>query len=99
MESRVGRIPNEQPSIFLPEGLQIIVNVAPSESGVAEEIPLRWPAPPRAVFSTSLVDLGDDHVRLAHPLVVVVEDHGEEIVASWPEVEAWGSGATEAEAL
>jgi hypothetical protein len=29
----------------------------------------------------------------------MLEDYDSEIIASWPEVEAWGSGATDAEAI
>jgi hypothetical protein len=29
----------------------------------------------------------------------MLEDYGGEYVASWPEVEAWGAGATEANAI
>jgi hypothetical protein len=50
-------------------------------------------------FSTTIVDLGDDRVLLRTPLVVVVEEGEDEAVASWPEIEAFGSGCTTAEAL
>jgi len=29
----------------------------------------------------------------------MLEDYGTEIVASWPDVEAWGAGGTEADAI
>jgi hypothetical protein len=53
----------------------------------------------RRVWSVSLVDLGRRDLKLAHPLVIQIEDYGAEFVASWPEVEAWGSGDTEADAV
>lgn len=49
--------------------------------------------------STSVVDLGDASLRLRSPIVVVLEVHDDEAIASWPEVEAWGSGTTPAEAI
>jgi len=51
------------------------------------------------VYSTSVADLGYPPLRLRQPLVVVVEDFGDEVVASWPEVEAWGAGSTAADAI
>ena len=53
----------------------------------------------RRVWSVSLVDLGSRDLRLKHPLVVQIEDYGTEFVAAWPEVEAWGSGDSEASAV
>ena len=50
-----------------------------------------------AAWSASICDLGD--LRLRWPILVTVEDFGVEVVATWPEVEAWASGATEAEAI
>jgi hypothetical protein len=54
--------------------------------------------PPR-VCSVSIVSLGVDHLSLRHPIVVMLENYGDEVIASWPEVEAWGAGDTEAEAI
>ncbi len=55
--------------------------------------------PARVVFSSSIADLGSASFRLKQPLTIVLEDFGDEIVASWPEVEAWGAGATDADAI
>jgi hypothetical protein len=49
------------------------------------------------VWSMSIVHLGNRALRM--PLIVRVEDFGEEVIAAWGEVEAYGSGATEAEAI
>lgn len=49
------------------------------------------------VWSSSVADLG--RYRLASPIVVRVEEIDGECVASWPEVEAYGSGASEADAI
>ncbi len=57
------------------------------------------PAQATRTYSTSMVDLGDEHLTLRTPLSVVVEADDEEAVASWPEIEAFGSGSTGAEAL
>lgn len=53
----------------------------------------------RRVWSVSLVDLGRAGLRLRTPLIVQIEDFGDGFVASWPEVEAFGSGSSEAEAI
>lgn len=45
----------------------------------------------------SLVDLGT--LRLRHPITIQIEDHGTEMIASWPEVELWGAGNTDADAM
>lgn len=54
---------------------------------------------PRRTFSVSMTSLGDDRFGLRFPITVMIEDYGDEIVASWPEIEAWGAGETEADAL
>jgi len=50
-------------------------------------------------WSTSIVSLGSDKYRLLFPLIISLEDYGVEIIASWPEVEAWGTGNTDSEAI
>jgi len=52
---------------------------------------------PRYVWPATITDLGD--LRLRHPLIVTLEDHGDEFIASWHEVEAWAAGKTEAQAI
>lgn len=55
---------------------------------------------PLRVWGTSLVDLGDSRLTLRAPVTVSLEDYGDDdYVASWPEIEAWGGGATEADAI
>jgi hypothetical protein len=54
---------------------------------------------PARTFSTTIVDLGDADLRLRFPLTVVVEECGDDCIASWPEVEAFGSGPTAADAI
>jgi hypothetical protein len=56
----------------------------------------RIPPPPR-IWSTSVVTAARHALR--SPIVVRVEDFGNEVVAVWAEVEAHGSGDTEAEAV
>jgi len=48
---------------------------------------------PASVVATTIVDLGSERFALRVPLVVVLEFHDDEVVASWPEVEVWGCGA------
>jgi len=54
---------------------------------------------PSRTWSISMVSLGHDDLKLRFPLVVGIEDYGSEFVASWPEVEIYGSGQTEADAV
>ncbi len=74
---------------------------ATDPGAISEEArPFFWSlAPRRYIYSTSVVDLGSDVLALQFPLVVAVEEFRTEVVASWPEVEAWGSGSTDAEAI
>lgn len=62
----------------------------PTKSDRSDEQPIR-------TWSTTVADLGG--LALSSPLTVTLEDYGEEFIASWPEVEAFGSGTTEAEAI
>jgi len=54
---------------------------------------------PRRTWVATVADLGEPGIFLRAPLIVTLEDWGEEIVASYPEVEAFGSGTTEADAI
>ncbi len=54
---------------------------------------------PSRTWSVSLVDIGDERFRLKYPLIIMLEDYASEIIASWPEVEAWGAGSSEAMAI
>lgn len=54
---------------------------------------------PRRTWVATVADLGHASLVLRTPLIVTMEDFGDEIVASYPEVEAFGSGATEADAI
>jgi len=51
------------------------------------------------VTQTWLRDLGSDTYRLRSPVLVTVEEYTDEVVARWPEVEAFGAGDTETQAL
>jgi len=51
------------------------------------------------VRSAMLCDLGHEEYSLRWPIAVVIEEYDEETVARLPEVEAFASAATEAEAL
>ena len=52
-------------------------------------------------YNSQVRDLGDENYILNEPLIVSIEEYlGEDIViASFPEIEVFGEGATEAEAL
>jgi hypothetical protein len=54
---------------------------------------------PDRVWSISISGAGDPRYRLRFPLTVMIEDYRDEFVCSWPEVETWGSGSTEAESI
>jgi hypothetical protein len=54
---------------------------------------------PNRTWVATVADLGSPGILLRTPLIVTMEDYGEEIVASYPEVEAFGSGPTEADAI
>jgi|SRR6185436_6275609 len=54
---------------------------------------------PRHKWAATISELGESGLALRAPLTVTLEDFGEEIIASYPEVEAFGSGATEADAI
>lgn len=54
---------------------------------------------PRRTWAAQISELGESGLALHSPLVVTLEDYGEEIVASYPEVEAFASGMTEFDAI
>ena len=51
------------------------------------------------VSSATLLDLGEEGIVLRQPIQVVIERYEEEVTASWPEVEAFGSGDSVSEAI
>ncbi len=51
-------------------------------------------------YNTQLRDLGDDDYKLAEPVFITIEEYPEDtVIASFPEVEIFGEGVTEAEAI
>ncbi|MFH2105360.1 MAG: hypothetical protein ABII72_03950 [Parcubacteria group bacterium] len=52
-------------------------------------------------YNTQLRDFGDDDYKLAAPVFITIEEYpGEDtVIASFPEVEVFGEGVTEAEAI
>ena len=52
-------------------------------------------------YNTQIRDLGDESYSLIEPLIISVEEYtGEDtVIASFPEIEVFGEGVTEAEAL
>lgn len=49
--------------------------------------------------NASIVDLNNDGLVLLQPLMIVIEQYADEVTATWPEVEAFGSGASPSEAI
>ncbi len=52
-------------------------------------------------YNTQIRDLGDESFSLVEPLIVSVEEYTNEdtVIASFPEIEVFGEGVTESEAL
>lgn len=52
-------------------------------------------------YNSQIRDLGDENYTLNEPLIISIEEYpGEDtVIASFPEIEVFGDGATEAEAL
>ena len=52
-------------------------------------------------YNTQIRDLGDENYALVEPLIVTIEEYTREdtVIASFPEIEVFGEGVTEAEAL
>jgi hypothetical protein len=81
-----------------------------TESGILERLEtltnqtgqLRVDAQIRPVkYNSQIRDLGDENYSLNEPLMVSIEEYpGEDtVIASFPEIEVFGEGATESEAL
>jgi hypothetical protein len=51
----------------------------------------------KSMCSTTIADLGE--LRLRAPLAVLLQFYEGEVIATWPEVEAWASGESEAVAI
>ncbi|MCL4552883.1 MAG: hypothetical protein M1305_04940 [Candidatus Marsarchaeota archaeon] len=51
------------------------------------------------VKTATLLDLGVTELSLLMPIQIVIEEYQEEVTASWPEVEAFGSGDSVSEAI
>lgn len=49
--------------------------------------------------SATLLDLADDRLALSQPVQIVIEQYDGEATASWPEIEAFGSGSSASEAI
>ena len=54
---------------------------------------------PNRTWAATISELGESGLALRTPLIVTMEDFGDEVVASYPEIEAFGSGPTEADAI
>lgn len=51
------------------------------------------------ISSVTLLDLGIESLALAQPVQIVIQQYDEEVTASWPETEAFGSGSSPSEAI
>lgn len=56
--------------------------------------------PPRK-WTTQIRDLGDENYELLEPILVLVEEYPQDdaVIARFPELEAFGEGTTDAEAI
>lgn len=52
-------------------------------------------------YNLQIRDLGDENYTLAEPVIISIEEYQNEdtVIASFPEIEVFGEGVTEAEAL
>jgi len=50
-------------------------------------------------YNTQLHDLGDKKYKLRKQINIVIEVHEDEVIAKFPELEVYGSGNTESEAI
>jgi hypothetical protein len=83
-------IQNKAPEFILPEVQESSVA---EHTSLVEEQPIRWPA--------QIWDLNDARYELNAALMIIIEEYRSEenIVARFPEVGAFGEGATEMEAI
>jgi len=82
-----------QPNIIeLTQRVETLVNLTGQFRQVLER-PQKWP--------TQIRDLGDDDYELVAPVSILVEEYpGDDVViARFPELEVFGEGATDAEAI
>jgi hypothetical protein len=47
----------------------------------------------------TLMDIGSTHLTLLNPVQIVIEQYEDEVTASWPELEVFGSGDSDSEAI
>lgn len=80
-----------------PQKTALVARIERLESKI-EELASELKSRP-TVNTVSLVDLGDDDFSLRQPIMIVIEQYEDEVTASWPEVEAFGSGSSAAEAI
>jgi hypothetical protein len=50
-------------------------------------------------YLSVVTDLGDKRYTLLADITIVMEEHRDEVVARWPDVEVYASGTTESEAI
>ena len=51
-------------------------------------------------YNAQIRDLDDDHYKLTEPVLALIENYpGDTVIASFPEIEAFGEGSTESEAV
>jgi hypothetical protein len=87
-----GSIAATTESIIL-DRLETLTNQTGQLKADAQERPVK--------YNTQIRDLGDDNYSLVEPLILSVEEYTSEdiVIASFPEIEVFGEGVTEAEAL
>ncbi len=52
-----------------------------------------------AVLPATIIDLGTPSLRLTQSVPIIIEQYEDQVTASWPEVEAFGAGDSDVEAI
>ncbi len=100
-ETEIPRIEKmfDQGSVFESTGASVLERLETLTNQTGQ---LRVDVQDRPVkYNSQIRDLGDDNYFLIEPLIVSVEEYTNEdtVIASFPEIEVFGEGVTEAEAL
>ena len=79
--------------IDLTERVETLVNYAGQLHAEIQERPVK--------YSVQVRDLDDDHYELTEPILVLIEEYpgDDTLIASFPELEVFGEGNTESEAV
>jgi predicted RNase H-like HicB family nuclease len=88
-------IENPENNVFddLIERVESLVNLSGQLCAEIQDRPLK--------YNLQIFDLGEAEYRLAEPILILIEEYTEDdtIIASFPEIEVFGEGATISEAI